>query len=877
VTHTYRNNHLQKEVPVTEDQYGLNPVGLASATVLRRLEEEGYNELPAGRSKRLYQLLFELIREPMVFLLIACGSIYLVLGDPQEAWMLLGFLFVIIGITLYQERKTERSLEVLKNLSSPRALVLRDGRKIRISGREVVREDIVFVIEGDRIPADGILISNSIINVDESLLTGESIPVEKEANKGSAPRSEKTSRSDRLYAGTTLVRGQGIMSVKATGSRTELGKIGKSIQKDHRESTQLEIQTRRLVRVSAWIAGALCVFVVIVYALTRGSWLDGFLAGLTLAMAILPNELPAVLTIFLALGAWRISQRRVLTRKISAVENLGAATVLCVDKTGTLTHNRMSIQKLFSQNRFLDLSDPFLKTLPEEFHEILEFGILASRQDPFDPMEKAFLTAGTHYLQGTEHLHTNLRFLKEYRLSPELLSITHAWQSEQKDENIIGAKGAPEAIIDLCHMDPASAKRISQVAEGMAKGGLRILGIAKSRIHSKELPKKQHDFDFEFVGLVGLADPVRPEVPQAIAECRSAGVRVIMITGDHPNTARSIARQIGLQNTERVVTGLELNQMNESDLQQVVKQVNIFSRMVPEQKLRLVRAFQKCGEVVAMTGDGVNDAPALKNADIGIAMGGRGTDVARESAAIVLLDDDFSSIVEAIRMGRRVYSNLRSALVYLLAVHVPIAGMSVLPVIFKLPLVLLPVHIAFLHLIIEPTSSIVFEAEPGSPMVMQTPPRDPAEPLFSKMLFMRSLIQGASVLVTLLIVYVVALLRGQGEQDARALTFTTLIISNLALIATSRASSSFIITSGLKPRNRTLRWIIGSSMVMLAFVLYIPSLRELFRFSTLHIIDIVICFTVGIFSVIWLELFLRLKQSFINSFDQKPHAGIPTV
>lgn len=847
-----------------------NPNGLTSATVLRRLEEEGYNELPIGRSKRFYHFVLEVIREPMVFLLIACGSVYLILGDHQEAWMLLGFLFIIVGITVYQETKTERALEALKNLSSPRALVLRDGRKVRIAGREVVREDIVFIREGDRIPADGILISDSIVTVDESTLTGESIPVEKFSDSNSTSRNEAVlTRSEGLYAGTTLVRGQGIMRVIATGPRTDLGKLGKSIRNGHREATQLEIQTRRLVRTLAWIAGSLCILVAILYAFTAGNWLDGFLAGLTLAMAILPNELPAVLTIFLALGAWRISQRRVLTRKMSAVENLGAATVLCVDKTGTLTLNRMSIQKLFSQGRLLDLSNSPVKSLPDEFHEILEFGILASSQNPFDPMEKAFLSAGTHYLQGTEHLHSDWILIKEYPLSSDLLSISHAWKSKLTGESIIGAKGAPEAIIDLCHMDSVSAKRISQVAEEMAKEGLRVLGVAKSRTGSKDLPQKQHDFDFQFVGLVGLADPTRPEVPQAVAECTSAGVRVVMITGDHPNTARSIARQIGLQNSERVIIGSELNQINESDLRQVIKQVTIFSRMVPEQKLRLVKAFQANGEVVAMTGDGVNDAPALKHADIGIAMGGRGTDVARESAALVLLDDDFSSIVEAIRMGRRIYSNLRSALVYLLAVHVPIAGMSVLPVIFRLPLVLLPIHIAFLHLIIEPTCSIAFEAEPASPRIMKTPPRKRTDPLFNRMLFLRSLIHGTSVLITLIIVYIVAIFRKQGEEDARALTFTTLIISNLALIFASRAPLPFENSGGIKSRNRILWWITGSSIAILSVVLYVPTWRNLFRFSILHAADIFICLTVGILSVFWLEMLLRLKHIFIKLFRSR--------
>jgi Ca2+-transporting ATPase len=817
----------------------LNSGGLSSVTAMRRLEEEGYNELPTSRPRRLHQIAAEVLREPMVFLLVACGVIYLFLGDRQEAWMLLGFLFIILGITLYQETKTERALEALKELSSPRALVLRDGRRQRVPGREVVREDLVFVNEGDKVPADGVLISGVNIAVDESLLTGESSPVEK-TDIGSSL----------LYAGTVLIRGQGVLGVTSTGASTELGKIGKSLSTYRREPTRLEVQTRGLVTKLAWIAAFLCVIVAVVYAFKRGDWLAGLLAGLTLAMAILPNELPAVLTVFLALGAWRISQRRVLTRRMSAIEDLGSATVLCVDKTGTLTLNRMTIRKLCVQEGVLDLEEVSASTLPEEFHEVLEYGILASKQDPIDPMERAFLSAGDDYLRGTEHLHQNWTLFREYPLSSELLSISRAWKPGERpvgDEYVVGAKGAPEAIVDLCHLEPDQAKRISSQAESLAREGLRVLGVAKASLKSRQLPPGQHDFDFKYLGLIGLADPIRPEVPRAMEECRSAGIRVIMITGDHPDTARSIARQIGLGNWESVITGSELDRMSEEQLAQAVRNTHVFSRMAPAQKLRLVEALKSSGEIVAMTGDGVNDAPALKSANIGIAMGGRGTDVAREAASLVLLDDDFASIVEAIRMGRRIYRNLRRAIVYLLAVHIPIAGMSVLPVILDLPLLLLPVHVAFLHLIIEPVCSVAFEAEPASPHAMEESPRNPREPIFSARLFGPSLLQGTSVLASLLMVYVVSLYRGQGEQDARALAFTSLIISNLVLILTS--GDAIRVRSG----NRVILGIIFAAMAMLGLILYSPALRGLFRFSELHPLDLLLCVLVGVLSVVWIE------------------------
>ena len=811
------------------DVYSVPTIGLTSTTATGRQEAEGFNEIPLSRPKKLFHFFAEVAREPMVYLLVACGFIYLLLGDRQEAIMLLGFLAIIIGITVYQESKAEHALEALRDLSSPRALVLRDGEQKRIPGREVVREDIVFINEGDRIPADATIVSGLNVATDESLLTGESVPVDKSVGTS-------------LFSGSTVVRGQAIAQVKAIGTHTEIGKIGKSIQSSPQEPTRLEAQTRKLVWKLTWVAVSLCILVVIVFGFTRHNWLSGFLSGLSLAMAILPNELPAVLTIFLALGAWRMSRQRVLTRKMPAIENLGSVTVLCVDKTGTLTANQMSIQQLYCAENTLSILGLEQNHLPENFHEVLEYGILASRKDPFDPMDKAFQAAGKKFFIGTEHVHPDWDLKKEYPLSPELLSISNAWKSEKLGEYVIGAKGAPEAIIDLCHLNSTESSKISKKAAEMAANGLRILGVAKAKVGSEiPLPHIQHDFDFEFFGLVGLADPIRPEVPQAIAECQSAGVRVVMITGDHPNTARSIASQIGLTNPGEVLTGSELALMPAAELRNMVRKVSVFSRTTPDQKLKLVNALKENGEIVAMTGDGVNDAPALKSANIGIAMGLRGSDVARESADIVLLDDDFSSIVEAIRMGRRVYKNLQKAFSYLLAAHIPIAGISVLPVLLKLPLVLFPVHISFLQLIIAPACSVAYETEPASPNLMKVSPRSPTESLFSKKVFVPSLVQGLSVLTALILIFAIALHRGQGEFDARALTFTTLTISNLMLIIASQKKWY---------KNKTVAWIIATASLLLGCVLYIPYLRELFRFSYLHPIDLALCLGVGMFSVL---------------------------
>jgi Ca2+-transporting ATPase len=599
---------------------------------------------------------------------------------------------------------------------------------------------------------------------------------------------------------------------------------------------------------------SLCTLVVIIYGVTRGNWLDGFLAGITMAMSILPEEFPVILTIFLALGAWRIAKNQVLTRRVPAIEALGSATVLCVDKTGTLTLNHMSVCSIFSHGEFCDTGNQDGELPPDIFHELLEFSILASQRDPFDPMEKAIKEFGSRYLASTEHLHNDWSLVREYPLSRTLLAMSHVWKSPTGADYVIAAKGAPEVVADLCHLDATRLQELELTVARMAEEGLRVIGVARACFSEHALPAGQHDFDFEFLGLIGLADPVRPSVPAALKECYDAGIRVVMITGDYPGTARSIARQIGLIPTDNVMTGQELDRLNDADLQRLVKGVNIFARVVPEQKLRLVDAFKASGEIVAMTGDGVNDAPALKSAHIGIAMGGRGTDVAREAADLVLLDDDFSSIVQTVKLGRRIFDNIKKAMAYTIAVHVPIAGMSLLPVLFQWPLVLLPVHIVFLELIIDPACSIVFEAEQEEDDVMRRPPRDPREALFSRRTLVISLLQGVSVLSIVLAVYGIAMHRGQGELDARALTFTTLIIANLGLIFANR-SWTRLIFSTLRTPNRALWWVSGGALGFLGLALYTPFLRRLFHIAELHPIDLAICLAAGIFSILWFEGF----------------------
>lgn len=835
--------------------------GLSEAEAAVRLKNEGLNELPASRPRSIWATSFEILREPMFLLLVAAGLLYFALGDLREAIALLAAIFVVIAITLYQERKAERALEALRDLSSPRALVIRDGIERRIAGREVARGDLVVLSEGDRVPADAVVLTSVSLTADESLLTGESVTVRK-AEADAVPEAMARPGGDDLpfvYSGTLIVQGRGISRVLATGARTELGRIGKALEAPHSEKTPLQRETGRLVRVFAILGLSLCVIAVISYGLSRADWPKAVLIGLTMAMSMVPEEMPVVLTIFLALGAWRISRRRVLTRRIPAVETLGAATVLCVDKTGTLTQNQMSVSKLFADAGFLSVDSSPAPLLPGRFRNLLITSVLASQREPFDPMERALQRLAKESLPNDVDLDAPI-LVREYPLSPQLLAVSRVWETTAEDAFQVATKGAPEAIAKLCRLKSAEAQELFARVTEMAGQGLRVLGVAQAVWPKGETPSSPSAFDFEFLGLVGLVDPVRPAVPTAIGECLTAGIRVVMVTGDYPATAQNIARQIGLPNPERCLTGAELDVMDDLTLRERVKNNHIFARTAPEQKLRLVKALQANGEVVAMTGDGVNDAPALRAADIGVAMGGRGTDVARESASLVLLDDDFSSLVAAVRLGRRIFDNLRKALSYIFAIHVPIAGMSLLPVLFRWPLVLLPLHIVFLELIIDPACSTAFEAEPEEIDVMQRPPRDPMQPLFNRKNILLSLLQGAGTLVAVLIVFVIALRRGQGESDARALAFTTLIVANLGLIWTNRSRSRTVFET-LRSPNRALWFVTAGASAFLALVLYFPFLRILFQFSFLHPVDLAICFGAALLSLVWFDLLKINRRS----------------
>jgi len=858
----------------------MNYKGLTSAEAKIVLLRDGHNELPSEGKKSAFKILLNVLFEPMLLLLLASGSVYFLLGETRDAFMLMTFVVVVIGITFYQEKKTEKTLEALRALSSPKATVLRDGKKITIPGRNLVVGDLVYLHEGDRIPADCVLLKCENLAADESLLTGESIAVRKVEWDGVETVS-KPGGDDLpyVYSGALIVSGHGEAKVIATGVNSEIGKIGKAIQTIKEEDTLLSKETKKIVKYFMAVGLLLCAIVVVVVWFVGGDLMKGILSGLTLGMAVLPEEFPVVLLIFMTLGAWRISKRQVLTRRAAAIETLGAATTLCVDKTGTITMNEMQFSEIFAGGEFfnIDLKKKG-KGLPEKFHSLIEYGILASQKDPFDPIEKELKKSGDFYLAGTEHIHKNWTVVKEYHISKELVALSYVWTSPDKKDFVIASKGAPEAIIDLCHLPKKKREEILDKVSEMAERGLRVLGVARAlfkgvtsksgKKSAARLPQNQHDYDFEFVGLIGFVDPVRPYVVQSLREAYGAGMRVVMITGDYPGTAQFVARKIGLKNPDRYMTGDQLSELNAklgnretslAELGKILADINIFARVVPEQKLLIVQALKAHGEIVAMTGDGVNDAPTLKAAHIGVAMGGRGTDVAREASALILLNDDFSSIVEAVRLGRRIFDNLRKAMGFVLSVHVPIAGLSLLPVLLGMPPLFFPAHIAFLELIIDPSCSTVFEAEKEDDDIMNRPPRNLKQRILNKPVVFFSLMQGISVLVVSLAIYYIALRRGLSTDEARTLSFTSLVFANIIMIMVNLSWHSSIFKI-MHMKNRAFNIVAVGSLVALFAVIYVPFLRSLFHFAVLSATDLGIAFAGAVISLIWFEGVKKVRR-----------------
>lgn len=788
---------------------------LSSQEAKARLGQYGYNELAGAKPKNIFRIALEVIREPMFLLLIACGTLYMLLGDYREGLVLASSIFIIIAITFAQYRKTERSLEALRSLASPRAMVMRDGQKIRIAGREVVPGDVLVIHEGDRIAADGEIIECLHLSVDESLLTGESMPVNKS--------TDHTHRT--IYSGTLAVQGSALAVVTATGMQTEFGKIGKSLQSISDEETRLQKEMKVLIRTLSIVGIFLSITVVVAFYFQRGNFLESLLTGLAASMAILPEEFPVVLTIFLALGAWRLSKKNVLTRKSSAIETLGSATVLCSDKTGTITQNKMVVAAIALDSSIL-LRNEF-DTQSERVRHLIATGCMASQMDPTDPMEKAIFSMHSELALEAN----SLDFEREYALSKGLLMMTRAYRIDHATAYHLSAKGAPEAVIGLCELSAEERERYFNTVRCMAERGFRVIAVAESKHQGEAWPDSQHAFRYNFVGLLGFEDPIRPEVPAAIAECKQAGIRVCMITGDYPATALAIADRIGLDHGNKVLTGEDIQSLPEGTLRERILETSVFARVIPEQKLHIVSILKSAGEIVAMTGDGVNDAPALKAANIGVAMGAKGTDVAREASSIVLLDDNFASIVGAIRSGRRIFDNLQKAMSYIMAIHIPIIALALLPAFIPdMPVLLFPIHIVFMELIIDPVCSIAFESEQEEKGIMQRPPRAQNELFFGRRKILFSIFKGSLLLAAVVVVFMLSVNEGHTEGEVRSITFSALIIGNIFLILADLSNTrSFLAV--FTERSKATLVILTAALSLLISAISIPGITMIFNFE----------------------------------------------
>ena len=837
--------------------------GLSSAQAAAALAADGPNDLPRQGTRGPGRIVLDVVREPMLALLLAGGLIYLLLGDRLEALVLIAFAGLSILISVVQEMRTERALAALRDMAAPQALVIRDGRRQRIPARDLVVGDLVVLGEGDRVPADGWVLEGDGILVDESLLTGESVPVGKQAaGQDPPPRAPPGGEGlPRLYAGTLVVRGAGLAQVQVTGAATQMGQIGVMLAKLETEVPRLAQQTRRLV---LWFATAglfASLAAVLLYGFMRGDWLEAFLAGIALGMAMLPEEFPVVLTVFLAMGAMRMSRQRVLVRRAAAIESLGAATVVCSDKTGTLTLNRMTVVSLWAPGGPVRATGDL--AVDPDGPDLAAIGRLASPPHPTDPMDVAFHTLAAD--MGVAGPAATVMHL--YPLAPGQPVMAQLWSDGR-----CAAKGAPEAVARLCRLDRAARDQLEAAAGSMAAQGLRILALADCTLTAGQPPEQLADVPLTFRALVGIADPLRQDVPDTVRQLRAAGVRVMMITGDYPETARAIAAQAGIAPLE-TLTGDELDTLDDRALSIRLAGVGVCARIQPRQKLRIVAALKAGGDVVAMTGDGVNDAPALKAAHIGIAMGGRGTDVAREASAIVLLDDDFSAIATAMRLGRRVNDNLRKAMGFIVAVHVPIAGLALMPLLFGLPLLLGPLHIALLELIIDPVSALAFEAEEPEDDAMTRPPRSPDAPLVSPQDLLLALAEGAVILALIGGAGLVMWHRGLSEPLLRSGMFLGICAGLLVLMLVNRR-----IQGGISPvfsaENKAPLLVLGAVTCMASATQLIPQLSTLLRFEPIGWHGLLALFAGMLMAI---ALVQQLKRRWRGPAGKPPAAGRATT
>lgn len=827
--------------------------GLTTAEAKRLQDEYGKNELASQKKESFFGKALHIICEPMFLLLIVAAVIYFILGEPRDGAIMLVFVIGIISIDIIQEWKTDKTLNALRDLSAPHIKVLRDGTEKEIASADLVPGDLMLIHEGVKIPADGVVIRCADLCVDESSLTGEAEGVWKVTAGGSAS-GEDYWRKDYCYAGTLVTQGTATVQVDKIGSSTEYGKIGAGVASAQDAPTPLQKQTGSLVKLCAGIAAVLFALVGVFTYLNipdhpfGARMVESILSGVTLAMAMIPEEFPVILTVFLSMGAWRLAKKQSLVRKLPSVETLGAVSVLCVDKTGTITMNRMKVQDSWAADG--------------NEHMLFETMGLGCETDAYDPMEKAMLLCCENHGITSEYLFSG-ELITEYPFTNELKMMGHVWR--RNGHTIIAAKGSPERLLTVCEMTDAQREAAEQKVTEMSRQGLRVIavGIQMPEIDS-DIPTAITDCRLTLLGLIGLADPPREGVAQDIATCNRAGIRVVMITGDNGITAAAIAQKTGLSHDGTIITGDTLEQMSDDELREAVKTVSIFSRVIPEHKMRIVKAFKENGEIVAMTGDGVNDAPALKYADIGIAMGKRGSEVSREAADLILLDDNFTTIVETVKDGRRIYDNIRKAVGYVFTIHIPIALSSLLaPMLGIAPtaLMLLPIHVVLMELIIDPTCSIVLERQPAETDIMERAPRDPKKTLISVAGLCKSILQGLIIFAASFGTYF-TVLSGNAENAplARTMGLAVIMLSNLFLVQVNSSDHDFAWKSFLRLSCDKVMWAANiGTILMLLIILYTP-LNGFLKLAPLSASMFGMAFAIAGASVLWYELVKAAKH-----------------
>ncbi|MCU0394439.1 MAG: cation-translocating P-type ATPase [Chitinophagaceae bacterium] len=811
--------------------------GLTDAEAAESRTRHGSNQLAGDEPHILRHVLKEVVTEPMFLLLVAACTLYLLLRQYQEGFIMLGAIIIVAGISLFQEYRSRNAVQALRKLSAPHALVLRNGTWQQLATEEIVVNDLLQLEEGELIPADGEVLTANDFSVNESLLTGEAFAVYKNA-----------ADQAHVYKGTLAVSGSAVVRTTAVGAQTMFGKIGASLQEVTVLKTPLQLQVKAFVRNMVWLGAAAFAVVVGVHFYQSGDFADALLHGLTMAMSVLPEEIPVAFSTFQALGAFRLLRHHIIVKQPQYVETLGSATVICADKTGTLTENRMEVAYLYDARQQQSVEVKAGAPLPLT---LLEYAMWASETQPFDPMEKA-IHALYGAVAGTDK-RTLFTQVHEYPIGGIPPMMTHVFRDAAGQE-IIAAKGAPEAILQLSGLEVEQVAQLERQAHVYAGMGLRVLGVGRALWNREGYPVAQQDFPFEFLGLIAFHDPPKPGIADTAAAFQGAGIRLKMITGDYAETALAIASRIGLNHRLQVMTGHEVLEATPEVLKERVKDTTIFARMFPEAKLRVITALQDTGEVVAMTGDGVNDGPALKAAHIGIAMGQRGSEVARNAAALIITDDDLGHMTDAVALGRKIYDNLQKAIRYIVSIHIPIILIVMMPLLlaWKYSSIFSPVHVIFLELIMGPTCSIIYENEPMEPNTMQRPPRPMAYTFLSARQLVLSILQGLVITAGCLGMGYWYMQAGAEESSVRTVIFTTLLFSNIFLTLVNR-SFHYSVLATLRYPNRLVPLIIGITLAILAAVLYLPPVQQLFETQAPVPATLGWCMLVAAAATLWLE------------------------